>query len=136
MTNEEKDRMVQADIERLLGDLTERAYVGQLRGIAVATLDEAGFRCQFSHYDKKRGELLAATCLLQQDIIRSFEMREAMPVDTSGPPPQRPDDPLGQRVVGVGRVLGESRAVEVSLGHDVSDDDIRALHDYLHGWKP
>ena len=135
MIKEEKDRIVQAEFERILGELTQRAYAGQLQGLAVASITEGGFGTQSAHLEKQKGPLLAAVTLLQHDIIRSFEMREAPSLDAEEPPPQRPDDPFGQRVVGVGRILGETRSVEVCLGHDVSDDDLRELHDFLHGWR-
>ena len=135
MMKEEKDRIAQAEFERILGELTQRAYAGQLLGLAVASITDGGFGTQCAHIDKQKGPLLAAVTLLQHDIIQSFEMREAPPIDAEEAPPGRPDDPLGQRVVGVGRILGETRAVEVCLGHEVSDDDIRALHDFLHGWR-
>jgi hypothetical protein len=81
MSDPEKERAVQANIERLLGDLTERAYAGQIQGIAVATITEEGFSCRFAHFDKQRGPLLAATLLLQHDIVASFELRDAPPID-------------------------------------------------------
>jgi hypothetical protein len=135
MMKEEKDRIAQAEFERILGELTQRAYAGQLLGLAVASITDGGFGTQCAHIDKQKGPLLAAVTLLQHDIIQSFEMREAPPLDGAEPPPERLDGQLGQRVVGVGRILGETRAVEVCLGREVSDDDIRALHDFLHGWR-
>lgn len=39
------------------------------------------------------------------------------------------------KVRGVGRVADEPRALLVALTERPSDDDIRALHEYLRGWK-
>lgn len=70
MSDAEADRKVQADIEKLLGDLTQRAYAGQIKGIAIASV-----------FDKQRGPLLAAVVLLEHDIVASFEVTDAPPLD-------------------------------------------------------
>lgn len=74
------DRAVQADIERILGELTQRAYAGEIRGIAVATVTEYGFSCQHAHFDNQKGPLLATVILLQHDIVASFELRDKPPI--------------------------------------------------------
>ena len=86
MDDREADRKVQADIEALLGDLTQRAYAGQIQGIAFAIVMDEGFNCRFAHFNKQKGPLLAAVHLLQYDITQSFEMRDAPPIDGEEPP--------------------------------------------------
>jgi hypothetical protein len=86
MTDRERDHQTQADIERILGELTQRAYNGELRGIAVATITEAGFGCQIAHTQRHKGPLLAAAVLLQHHIVASFQPREPPPIDGDGAP--------------------------------------------------
>ena len=81
MSDAEADRKVQADIEKLLGDLTQWAYAGQIKGIAIASVTNLGFSCRFAHFDKQRGPLLAAVVLLEHDIVASFEVTDAPPLD-------------------------------------------------------
>jgi len=81
MTERDEDRRMQADIEKLLGELTQRAYAGQLKGIAIASVTNLGFACRFAHFDKQRGPLLAAVVLLEHDIVASFEVTDAPPLD-------------------------------------------------------
>lgn len=81
MTDAENDREVQADIERILGELTQRAYAGEILGIAVATVTDFGFSCQQAHFKRQKGPLLAAVTLLQHDIINDFEFRSPPPID-------------------------------------------------------
>jgi hypothetical protein len=81
MTDAEKDRATQADIERILGELTQRAYAGEIRGIAVATVTDYGFSCQHAHFDKQKGPLLATVVLLQHDIVNDFKLQSPPPID-------------------------------------------------------
>jgi hypothetical protein len=46
-------------------------------------------------------------------------------------------DPINrQRIVGVGRIADNDRAMLVMVAKPLTDDQLRALHDYLRGWKP
>lgn len=75
MSDAEKRRAAQMDVERILGELTQRAYAGEILGIAVATVTGDGFSTQHAHFENQKGPLLAAVTLLQHDIVASFELR-------------------------------------------------------------
>jgi hypothetical protein len=81
MSDTENDRAVQADIERILGELAQRAYAGEIKGIAVAIVTDYGFICQHAHFDKQKGSLLAMVTLLQHDIIHDFRLQFPQPID-------------------------------------------------------
>lgn len=40
------------------------------------------------------------------------------------------------RVLGVSRVADNNRVISLSMSVEVTDDELRDLHDYLREWKP
>lgn len=84
MTDAEPDRKVQSEIERILGELTQRAYAGEIKGLAVATVTDYGFATQIAHFPQQKGPLLATVTLLQHDIVMSFEEQPPPPTGDEG----------------------------------------------------
>ena len=39
-------------------------------------------------------------------------------------------------VVGIGRDPNNHRFIDIALRREITDDELRALHEYLRGWKP
>lgn len=46
------------------------------------------------------------------------------------------DRPSPPRVRGVGRDPDDARTLTVAMSGELSDDDLRSIHDYLRGWRP
>lgn len=51
-------------------------------------------------------------------------------------PPYSPDPVGTQRVMGVSRKMDDYNALLVWFTEPVTDDQLRALHDYLREWMP
>lgn len=83
---ETKDHEIQLKMESVIGDLTQRAYRGDVQGLAIATVNDKGFQVAILNFDGQAGPLLAAVTLLQHDLIRSFRYHEEAPSDDEDDP--------------------------------------------------